>query len=76
MTFVIAATQIEHVRLFITSRPQLSIDGALKSVSTIRISGRKSDIETYIRSNIEYRRWRKDLREEVVSKVVASAEGL
>lgn len=76
MRFLIAATQLEHVRLLITSRPQLSIDNALKSVSTILISGQKSDIETYIRSNIEYRRWRKELREEVVSNLVFSAEGL
>jgi hypothetical protein len=74
--FMNTATQLEsRIRILFTSRPQLPTTDC-SNQGTIVIRSLKTDVETYIRANIKYKRYPTVLQDEIVTKIVASSDGL
>ena len=75
---------LPHLRLCITSRPEVDIRASLEPLTTVCISlheqrGQKKDIEDYVRSVVysdrNMRRWRNEDKKLVVETLTEKADG-
>jgi len=62
------------IRVLVTSRPQLSAKDGLNSAKVISIHAHRSDIELYIRTEIEHKHYHRLLEEQIVTKLLERAD--
>jgi ankyrin repeat domain-containing protein 50 len=78
MNFIDSAIRSQpNIRTLITSRPQISLDDSLNQATVVHITSHLSDIEKYIRENLQYtgKKFSIASKEEIVSKLLEKADG-
>jgi len=73
--FINTATQLNpRVKILFTSRTNLP-GSDFVSHKSILIKAHATDIEGYVRANLEHKRYSDELRDEIVSKIIARSDG-
>lgn len=64
------------IKIFVTSPPHLSVNGCLDTAKVLSVEAHIDDIEIYIRNHLEYSGYDPRIVDEIVAKILASADGM